>query len=656
MIKGLLKHLPQNRLSIEQIKQTKFLSERRFSEPLPSYKLRKQKINSDQLLNSSHLRASSTLQLVSTNDCCKYAKRPVSDGESYAQLKKPDDNYNYKLASLLTQSKQLQPPTSALMNDYRHQEAHPELTAQQQPISKGNLSPQSDSGHCGNCDEDSCKSVDNQPPLDQLPQPIDSTTKLNLYYNNDPQHYASQAPASSGYQSSYRPEEDSGVFKSEHSPKISFKSIENLSPISNDHESSLNQAATNLTSSANPPCKAAMEEAKNDSALCPAAPIITRRLSDNKLSADEQETLKRLKQLGISEQMLEENVDRGVRNSLIGIYRLVLHGVIASRLPTEKEAYREAKRKQRFEPAQSGQTHSEENRLRKSESVSNGQFYEESDRTDRQSQLISNRSKSNRMHYSMDDGLDGYCTTARLDGQPPVNKNDEEEFTLKGNKLTEANQTANEPANFKDSKYSFSDEDAECSILFSYDEETDAHADELSTDWPARKQQRPPSNDESAVDQARLSNEENIYNQQFLTSSKKRTSVGLGKRKEPNEPTNKPNMINDHRKANGNYHRGAEPESDDYHAMQCDLIESYYVHHTKAGHDDAMIMNTNNLESNLCKMTANGLMSELPAKPDHHQPFKPYLNNYLEEEKRWKKHQKKKKKLKKRSVISCCIF
>ena len=653
MIKGLLKHLPQNRLTIEQIKQTKFLSDRRFSEPLPSYKLRKQKINSDQLLNSSNLRASSTLQLVSTNDCCKYAKRPVSDGESYAQMKKPDDNYNYKLASLLTQSKQLQPPTSALINDYRHQEAHPEpllTAAQQQPISKGNLSPQSDSGHCGHCDEDSCKSVDNQPALDQLPQPIDSTTKLNLCYN-DP--HASQPPTS--YQSSYRPEEDSGVFKSEHSPKISFKSIENLSPISNDHENLFNQTATTNFNSANPPAKVAVDETKNESALCPPAPIITRRLSDNKLSPDEQETLKRLKQLGITEQMLEENVDRGVRNSLIGIYRLVLHGVIASRLPTEKEADREAKRKQQtLEPSVQTQVHLEENRLRKSESVSNGQFYEESDRADPQSQLISSKSKSNRMHYSMDDGLDGYCTTARPNREPPVDTGDEEEFTLKGNKLAEANQTVNEPANFKDSKYSSSDEDADCSILFSYeDEETDAHADELSGDWPARRH-RPASQDESVLDQARLSNEENIYNQQFLTSSKKRAN---GKRKEPGEPTNKPNMINDHRKANGNgYRRGLEPESDDYHATHCDLIESYYVHHTKAGHDDAMIMNTNNLESNLCKMTANGLMSELPAKPDHHQPFKPYLNNYLEEEKRWKKHQKKKKKLKKRSVISCCIF
>ena len=32
VIKGLLKHLPQNRLSIKQIKQTKFLQSRSFNE------------------------------------------------------------------------------------------------------------------------------------------------------------------------------------------------------------------------------------------------------------------------------------------------------------------------------------------------------------------------------------------------------------------------------------------------------------------------------------------------------------------------------------------------------------------------------------------------------------------------------------------------
>ena len=645
VIKGLLKHLPQNRLSIEQIKQTKFLSERRFSEPLPSYKLRKQKINSDQLLNSSNLRTSSTLQLVSTNDCCKYAKRPVSDGESYAQLKKPDDNYNYKLATLsLTQSKQLQPPTSALIGDCKfgdckHQETP--VDAQVQLTNKGNLSPQSDSGHCGNCDEDSCKSVDNQPPLDQLPQPINSTTKLNLYYYNDQQHY----PQPAGYQSAYKPEEDSGVFKSEHSPKISFKSIENLSPISNDHDHlpapPVGFNSPNLVSNAQFKAK---EDTQIDSVhYAVPAPIITRRLSDIKLSADEQETLKRLKQLGISEQMLEENVESGVRNSLIGIYRLVLHSVIANRLPTGE--YAEAKRKQpAFEQTANNAPHLEDNRLRKSESVSNGQFYEETERADRQSQLIS--SKSNRMHFSMDDGLE-YCS--RLASERPIDELVDDDEFMKGNKLAEANQ-ANEQNNFKEARYSSSDEDEECSILFSYDEETDPHADD--SDRPVRNQ----LHDDDQPH--RPSNEENIYNQQYLTSSsssKKRTTASLSKRKELNELNNKQNKINDHRKS---YHHGeSKPENDDCHAMKCDLIESYYVHHTKATNDDPMIINTNNLESNLCKM--NGLMSEMVAKPDHHQPFKPCLNNlnnYLEEEKRWKKHQKKKKKLKKRSVISCCIF
>ena len=669
VIKGLLRHVPQNRLSIEQIKQTKFLQSRRFSEPLPSYRLRKQKINSDQLLNTCNLKASSTLQLVSTNDCCKYAKRPVSDGESYAQLKKQDDNCNYKLASLLAQPKQLQSSpqtaettTNTLINDYKQQEI-----INTQTTSKGNLSPQSDSGHC---DEDSCKSVENQ-TLDQLPQPINSTTKLNLHYYNDQQYYPSQAV---NYQNNCnslnnkKPEEDSGVFKSEHSPKISFKSIENLNlaPIGIDQDDLINQttATTNLNSIKNynnqqqqqiqPNSK---EENRNEPIY--ATPmIITRRLSDNKLSADEQETLRKLKELGITEQMLEENVDSGVKNSLIGIYRLVLHNAIANRLAKEKEEeeYREAKRKQKLESYQTAtncnqkvtvtQTY-EDNRLRKS--VSNGQFYEDqNDQTHQQSQLISSSNKSNRMHYSMDDGLE-FCKATNDENVEELLDELDDDFLLNSNNFNEKSKDTNQMLNNldrfdEDLKYSSSEED--CSILLSGEEDNQKYLDELNSLGDKVTGNR--MNEETGDQQqyCRQFNEETIYNQQFLisSSSKKRLPI---KRKELNE-LNKQNMINDH--LNG---VDDKIENEDYHTK---CIDSYFVHRTAS---NSMIINTANLDSggaNLnCKLKTTNQMNEISSKPDH-QPFKPYLNNYLEEEKRWKKHQKKKKKLKKRSVISCCIF
>lgn len=666
VIKGLLKHLPQNRLSIEQIKQTKFLQSRRFSEPLPSYRLRKQKIDLDQLLISCNLRSSSTLQLVSTNDCCKYAKRPVSDGENYGQ--KQDDNYNYKLASLLTQSKQLQPPTDAVITDNKQKQLEQELNSElnTQIINKGNLSPQSDSGHC---DEDSCKSVDNQPSLEQQhPQSINSTTKLNLHYYNDQQYYPSQAVNYQQYTNkNLKPEEDSGVFKSE--PKISFKSIENLSPILNDREeeeeNSINHTANlNLnnqqmqskTLNINNQNSVSESSNKNENtAPVQTAAIITRRLSDNKLSADEQETLKRLKQLGITEQMLEENVDSGVRNSLIGIYRLVLHNVIATRLAKEKEEYREIKRKKKLESLQqykpipnqriqqTTQTHLiyEDNRLRKSESVNNGQFYEETGQQI-ESQSISSKTKSNRLHFSMEDGLE-YCARITKE-QTTINKLDDE-FTLNScNKLAN-NETDQMIANDKDLNLDSSSDEDDCSIFSDLEEEDDKD-DEFDQDKQNAKNQS--SNDLGQHFRQPFNEETNIYNQQFL--SKKRTNTI--KRKELNELNKQNTVLNEHRKSNSHaITLDQKNETEDYHHMKCDLIDSCYVHHTKIN-NSSMIINTTNLENNLCKMK----VSVNDSKPSDHQPFKPYLNNYLEEEKRWKKQRKKKKKLKKRSVLSCCIF
>jgi serine/threonine protein kinase len=50
------------------------------------------------------------------------------------------------------------------------------------------------------------------------------------------------------------------------------------------------------------------------------------------ISDQEQETLRRLARLGISRSMLDNCADRGVRSNLVGIYRIVLHQVINAKL------------------------------------------------------------------------------------------------------------------------------------------------------------------------------------------------------------------------------------------------------------------------------------------------------------------------------------
>lgn len=664
VIKGLLKHLPKNRLSIKQIKQTKFLHSRRFSEPLPSYRLRRCKqIKSDQLLNSTNLKSSSTLQLISTNDCCKYAKRPVSDGENYSQLKKQDDNYNCKLSSLV-QSKQ---STDGLIIDdsnKQQQELNSELIN-----NKGSLSPQSDSGHC---DEDSCcKSIENQslqhqyldqlPPPVPIPQSINSTTKLNLHYYNDQQYYPSQAVS---YQNkSSKQDEDSGVFKSEHSPKISFESIENInSPITDKRREPINNTPNypttdhyyhqQQTSKTNNQCiqeiiRPTIEQ-KTDLI---SSTTIAHRVFNEKLSADEEATLKQLKELGISEKMLEENVDNGVKNSLIGIYRLVLHNVIASRVSKEKEEYRAAKRKQKLmeelnslnkrKDKQANLAY-EENRLRKS--VSNGQFYDESEQTNQQSQLISSKTKSNRMHLSMD-GLKS------SNKQEEINELDDD-LILESDKLAngemdrlkndELEQNLNKTKEVKPiSRYTSSEEDLS-SLLFSGDEEEDnKYLDDFNNPEIVQNGNRKQYLNDDIDPHYRQFNDESFYNQQVSAVNKKRSSRRLKE-----SELNKQNMIN------------AKINQDEDYLMKCDLMDTNYDHHSYYVPNDlnnSVIINTNNLDANLYKMKTKNLMNDCKKTTEPYQPFKPYLHNYLEEEKKWKK-QKKKKKLKKRSVISCCIF
>ena len=287
--------------------------------------MRKQKINSDQLLNTNtnnNLKASSTLQLVSTNDCCKYAKRPVSDGENYAKSKNQDDNYNYKLTPLLT--KQATSNNTVINETININKLKEDSNSEM--VNDKDLSSKLKSDN--NCNEDSCKSIENQSSFPPPPPPlfdqtlsvpsktINSSTKLNLHYYNDQQYYPSQAIS---YQNKKLNDEDSGVFKSENSPKISFQSIENINlPLDNElinqnysyqnnktnqfitkeiSKEQIKEISKEIPKEITKPITSTIEQQNNSTA-------IVHRIFNEKLSKDEEETLKQLKQLGITEKML----------------------------------------------------------------------------------------------------------------------------------------------------------------------------------------------------------------------------------------------------------------------------------------------------------------------------------------------------------------
>lgn len=364
-IRGLLQHVPSNRFTIAQLKQTRFLAEQRFVRPLPAFRLH------------SGLRRSLTVgsfySITDRNDRVtissdRDAKKNISTSNDTNVVKcSPLNCCSESVAfgcSVQTACNHAAPSewTIVACNSSADKEnrmkSNPDMAVPKcvEPMSAGLIARQTslrkslsnnlsgDSGHGTTIENDGSRSTVDR--LNQLTQSIG-------------QVFASLDSPRISFRSVERiaPSVDASVFgpldscsykdKSGHHNK---PSLSNTPAVTEEfglesgctidccasnatilrHKSRpafeackcCNSLESTLMHSEHHPIKTA--EFKNyDDLETHSAPLPS-------VSEQEHETLRRLARLGITRSMLENCADKGVRSNLVGIYRIVLHQVISA--------------------------------------------------------------------------------------------------------------------------------------------------------------------------------------------------------------------------------------------------------------------------------------------------------------------------------------